>query len=152
MNAARADRPLIEENDSRDDKPPKRLCQTPVYKFVNKIKTVMDVSLTRRCSGLAPIEFQLKAETNSEQIIYSNAVTACSNLMNKIQHAIDMLHGSDCCSSVDSSCVQIYCDLKMEEAGAAIWMRMSRVEGLKTVKSQRLNNWFYTRIVCVVFQ
>lgn len=138
MNAARADRPLIEENDSRDDKPPKRLCQKPVCKSVNKIKTVMDVSLTRRCSGLAQIEFQLKAETNWEQIIYSNAVTACSNLMNEIKHVIDTLHGGNRWSSVDSSYIQIYWDFKMEEAETGIWMMMSRVEGLKTTKNQSL--------------
>lgn len=140
MNAARADRPLIEENDSRDDKAPKRLCQTPVYKSVNKIKTVMDVSLTRRCSGLAPIEFQLKAETYWEQIIYSNPVTSCRNLMKEIKHAINTLHGGNCCSSVDSSYVQIYCDLKMEEADTGLWMLMWRVEGLKTKKNQSLRS------------
>lgn len=138
MNVARADRPIIEENDSRDDKPPKRLCQKPVYKSVNKIKTVMDVSLTRRCSGLAPIEFQLEAETYWEQIIYSNVVTACSNLMNEIKHVIDTLHGGNCWSSVDSSYVQIYCDLKMEEADTGIWMMMSLVEVLKTNTFQGL--------------
>lgn len=84
----------------------------------------MDVSLTRQCSGLAPIEFRLKAETYWEQIIYSNAVTACGNFMNEIKHAMDTLHGGNRCSSVDSSYVQAYCDLKMEEADAGIWMLM----------------------------
>lgn len=102
----------------------------------------MDASPTRRCSGLAPIEFQLKAETYWEQIIYSNAVTACSNLMNEIKHAIDTLHGGNCCSSVDSSYIQIYCDLKMEEAETGIWMMMSRVEGLKTNTNQSLEKGF----------
>lgn len=137
MNAARADRPLIEENDSGGDKPPKRLCQTPVYKSVNKIKTVMDVSPTRPCSGLAPIGFQLTAETYRGHIIYSNAVTACGNRMKEIKHAIDtQLRGGDCWGSVDLSCVQIYCHSKMEEAVTSIWMLMSEAGGLKTNKNQ----------------
>lgn len=129
MNTAKADRPLIEENDSGEDKPPKRLCQTPAYKSVNKIKTVMDVSLTHRCSGFAQIEFQLKAETYWEQIIYSNAVTACSNFINEIKHAVDTLHGGNCRSFVHLSFDQIYRDLEMEETVTGIWILISMVEG-----------------------
>lgn len=39
----------------KNDKLSKRVCETPVYKSVNEIKTVMDVLLTHRGSGFGHI-------------------------------------------------------------------------------------------------
>lgn len=95
MNAAKADRPSIQESDSGGDQPFKRLGQTPVYKSVNKIKTVMGVSLTHRCSGFAQIQFR---PGGRENIVYSNAVSAGNDFIKEIKHAFDTLPGSNCCS------------------------------------------------------